>query len=97
LVLNNSQGGLGEEKKRHNLILVESLRIEPMNNVLETCSKSKNYILDATPTSPHPQIIIQFFVEEIKYFNKICQLSATGTVCNKIKHLLEYYFFNKFL
>jgi len=78
LVLNNSQGGLVEEKQRHNLMLVESLRIEPMNNVLETCSKSK--VLDATPTSPHPQIIIQFFVEEIKYFNRIYQLSATGSV-----------------
>jgi hypothetical protein len=64
-----------------------------MGNVFETCSKSKNYIPDATPTSPHPQII----VEEIKYFNKICQLSVTGTVCNKRKHVLEYYFFNKFL
>jgi hypothetical protein len=95
LVLTNSQGGLVEEKKRHNLILVESLRIEPMNNALETCSESKNYIPNATLASPHPQIITQFFVEEIKYFNKICQLSATGTVCNKIKHLLEYYFFNK--
>jgi len=49
------------------------------------------------PPHPTPKIIIQFFVEEIKYFNKICQLSATGTACNKIKHLLEYYFFNKFL
>jgi hypothetical protein len=97
LVLNNSQGGLVEEKKRHNLILVEALRIEPMNNVLQTCSKSKNYIPDATPASPHPQIISQFFVEEIKYFNKICQLSVTGTAWNKIKHRLEYYFFNKFL
>jgi hypothetical protein len=68
-----------------------------MGNVFETCSKSKNYIPDATPTSPHPQIIVQIIVEEIKYFNKICQLSVTGTVCNKRKHVLEYYFFNKFL
>jgi hypothetical protein len=80
LVLNNSQGGLVEEKKRHNLILVEFLRIEPMNNVLETCLKSKNYIPDATPTSPHPQIIIQFFVEEIKYFKNLPIISHRYSV-----------------